>query len=310
MKSIIVLLLIQIITISGFSQRKPPAPKVKPDSVIADSIFFLGNYKEAISIYQRLLSKDKFKKRANWWSNLGTSFKNAKDYPNALSAYQRAEELNPSLRGLGLNMARVYSSMGDVTMAIAKIDSARSRFGFGNFILLDGDQELANLRTDPRFEELKKRVRATGFPCENDPEATKFNFWLGSWDVYLTANPTTKVGTNQITKMSGGCVILESWQASTSVHNGVSINYFDPTSRKWNQKWAGSSQDIIEFYEGEYKDGALRFKWDVPNGTNPPLKGRLTFTDLSGKVRQHSESSSDDGKTWSTIYDFTYVRKN
>jgi len=35
----------------------------------------------------------------------------------------------------------------------------------------------------------------------------------------------------------------------------------------------------------------------------------MTFSRLpDGNVRQHGENSTDDGKTWTTTFDFKYVR--
>jgi hypothetical protein len=40
------------------------------------------------------------------------------------------------------------------------------------------------------------------------------------------------------------------------------------------------------------------------------FRRKLTFFNLGPhKVRQFSQRPSDDGKTWSVEYDFTYVRK-
>jgi hypothetical protein len=37
---------------------------------------------------------------------------------------------------------------------------------------------------------------------------------------------------------------------------------------------------------------------------------RMTYSKLGdGSVRQQGESSTDDGKTWTTTFDFTNVRK-
>jgi hypothetical protein len=54
----------------------------------------------------------------------------------------------------------------------------------------------------------------------------------------------------------------------------------------------------------------MRFKWDSPNPDGTLGLGRLTFSKLeNGNVRQHSETSSDGGKTWKTAYDFTYIKR-
>jgi hypothetical protein len=37
---------------------------------------------------------------------------------------------------------------------------------------------------------------------------------------------------------------------------------------------------------------------------------RLTFYNVDANtVRQFAESSDDDGKTWTTVYDFKYIRR-
>jgi hypothetical protein len=95
-------------------------------------------------------------------------------------------------------------------------------------------------------------------------------------------------------------------------HNGKSMNYVDPITNKWIQVWVGSaginSQNITRFYDGEYKDGAMRFVFDREvNGTK--IIGRFIFyNEGPNQVRQFNETSSDGGKTWTTSYDFTYKR--
>jgi hypothetical protein len=61
-------------------------------------------------------------------------------------------------------------------------------------------------------------------------------------------------------------------------------------------------------YVGGLVDGNMVLVADtITNGTKS--LARMTFSKLSdGNVRQHGESSTDDGKTWTTSYDFKYVR--
>jgi hypothetical protein len=285
-----------------------PQKKVEKDPLaVADSLFLKGSYKDAVPMYERALKVPANSTQAQTWFRLGSCHHNLKDYPKAIEAYRKAEKLNGRMPALLVNMARALSFSGDVKAATVALDSAVA-LGFGNHKLLDSDPEFANLRKDAGFPALRARVYATSHPCEGNELAHQFDFWIGEWDVVPTANPNVKAGFNSITRQSGGCVLLESWE-SQGPHSGVSLNYFDPVSGKWKQKWAGSGQDIVEFYDGEYKDGVMRFKFDNP-GPNGVGAGRLTFTNMSdGKVRQHSEQTVDGGKTWQTVYDFTYVKK-
>ncbi len=239
---------------------------------------------------------------------LGQKYHNNNDYKSAIEAYTRAEKINPRLQGLRLNMAKAFSAMGDLANAKLRLDSAVAN-GFGNTKVLAQDPELENLRRSDLYKPIEDRAYANSHPCSDLPAARAFDFWLGDWDVYLFTNPTVKTGFNRITSQSGGCVILESWE-SQGPHSGMSINYFDPGNGKWKQKWAGSGQDIQEFYDGEYTDGVMAFKFDGSNPDGSKFIGKLTFTKMpNGDVRQHSESSNDDGKTWSDVYDFIYVKR-
>jgi tetratricopeptide (TPR) repeat protein len=281
----------------------------KDPIIIADSLFTAGDFKAAIPHYEAGLKKVQNPPNAQPWFRLGYSYHRLNEEEMAIGPFRKAEAINPQFPGLRVNMAKSYSMLGNISMSVAALDSA-VRTGFGNYKLLDSDRHFENLRKSDQYAGLRSRVYNMACPCENLPAARDFDFWLGEWDVYPTANPGVKAGYNRISRRSSGCVILEEWE-SAGPHNGVSINYFDPATGKWNQKWAGSGQDIVEFYDGSYADGTMRFKFDSPapaGGVAPT--GRLTFTNLGpDKVRQHSEQSSDGGKTWMTLYDFTYIKR-
>jgi tetratricopeptide (TPR) repeat protein len=292
---------------STFAQKKGSTGK--PTIALADSLYNLRDYQSAVSVYRAVLKNKADANNVLGWNKLGNSYHNLKDYSNALAAYEQVQRINPGLPGFRINLARVYAANGDVEKSIQTLDRAITK-GFGNYKILESDPEFENLRTHTRFKEIRDRVYAAAYPCLNLPGAREFDFWLGDWDVYLTSNLNIKTGFNRITQASGGCVILESWEA-VGPHNGMSINYLDASTGKWKQYWAGSGRDITEFYDGEYIDRAMRFKWDVtmPDGTT--RKGKLTFTNMEpGKVRQYSEQSSDGGKTWQAVYDFTYIKRN
>ncbi|HET7704523.1 MAG TPA: hypothetical protein VFM36_00410, partial [Thermoanaerobaculia bacterium] len=45
-------------------------------------------------------------------------------------------------------------------------------------------------------------------PCDR-PEHRQFDFWAGEWTVTTPDGKTA--GTNRITKIAGGCALLEEW---------------------------------------------------------------------------------------------------
>ena len=135
--------------------------------------------------------------------------------------------------------------------------------------------------------------------CENTPEFHQFDFWIGEWDVFTLQNQ--KGGDSRIERIIKGCVILENW-TGTSGYEGKSFNHYDPQTKKWYQYWIDQNSTVTT-YEGEYseKDKAIIFySYDHAKDTNPYLV-RLTFFDIDpNTVRQFSQKSTDDGKTWTS----------
>jgi len=144
-------------------------------------------------------------------------------------------------------------------------------------------------------------------PCKDKPDYHRFDFWLGNWRV--TAPNGTQVGTSHVDVVSGGCALLENWRAMNG-SEGKSLNTFDPATRQWRQFWVGQGGGVTDYRESEWHDGGVSFFVRMPAANDRPgAIMRLTFTPLdSGDVRQHSEISSDGGKTWTTQYDFHYHR--
>jgi len=306
--SIIFFMFLSSIARTGWSQGTK-VPK-KPTLAWADSVFASGQFATAIPAYEALLKNPSNKTNATAWNRLALSHLNQQQYAQGATAFEEVYRLNRRFPAIFINRAKAYSGAGNINQSLQMIDSAAIIGRFANFTMLENDPAFENLRKDSRYQAVHDRIAANAYPCLSLPEAHQFDFWLGDWDVYQTANLSIKTGFNRITRQAGSCIILENWQ-STGPHHGMSLNYFEPISRTWQQKWAGSSQDITEFYDGKFEGDAMKFKWDVrnPNGTTSP--GRLTFTNLEpGKVRQHSEQSPDGGKTWQTVYDFTYIRRN
>ncbi len=54
----------------------------------------------------------------------------------------------------------------------------------------------------------------------------------------------------------------------------------------------------------------MRFTFEAKDAKGAPLIGKYMFFNINAdRVRQFNETSADGGKTWTTSYDFTYVRR-
>lgn len=142
-------------------------------------------------------------------------------------------------------------------------------------------------------------------PCPNEPERHRFDFWIGEWDVATKSG--SPQGKSVIQSVSGGCALLENW-TSLNGGNGKSLNAYNPRIRQWQQYWIGQDGQVTEFRGSEFDGKSLIFF--EKNDAKPDSVGRLTFSPVDKEtVRQHAETSTDGGKTWTTTYDLYYHRK-
>lgn len=272
----------------------------------ADSLFLAGDYAHAKTAYKNLVNDTS--KNGVWWNRLAFSYYNTGDYTAALTGYKKALSLKPGAplkASVYSRMARVNALQDKPELAYASIDSARAN-GYVQFTELDNLKDFDKIRNNPRFKELRTAVFNSAFPCMTNKQAREFDFWVGQWTVYATGTKFV-VGHSVVQRIAGGCAILENWTSNNAANNGKSINFIDPVTGKWKQSWAGGS--VQEFVNGEYKDGAMRFTFQTTGPQNKKVIGRFIFyNQADGTIKQFNETSADDGKTWKTAYDFTYVR--
>lgn len=151
-------------------------------------------------------------------------------------------------------------------------------------------------------------VNAQQAPCSSE-EYRQFDFWIGDWEVKNTDDQ--EVGTSQVELILNDCVILENWQSANSGYAGKSFNYYNQSTQKWNQKWIDTNASPIEF-EGSYdkEEESLYYTAITTNREGLEVLNKMTFYKRSvDYVNQVWEQSSDDGKTWTTIFDGHYRRK-
>lgn len=134
-------------------------------------------------------------------------------------------------------------------------------------------------------------------------EHRQFDFWLGDWSV---TNPDGQVvGSNRITRIAGGCALLESWRSARG-GTGNSINMYEPRSGEWAQVWV--SPGLVLRLSGGMRDGRMVLSGERVDDEGP-VTDRITWTPRAdGTVRQHWRISRDGGESWQTVFDGTYRR--
>lgn len=261
----------------------------------ADQHFAAQRWAEAAAAYEAITKKHPKDARAA--AQMAISLHFAGEYEQAAAAFEKAAKF-PAVRPVCLyNLGCARARLGEKDKAYEALESA-IRFGFDDAGTLTKDADLASLHADPRWEKLTKAVSEAG------DRYRAFDFWIGEWDV---VNPQgVKVGTNTITSIENGAVILEKWDNGRG-GTGTSINFVDPEDRMWKQVWVDQGGGVSR-YSGDFTDGAMRFTGVATNRQGVQQLTRCTFTPLpDGKVRQFIEQSSDEGATWSVYFDGTYV---
>ena len=110
-------------------------------------------------------------------------------------------------------MAMTYAMTNEKKeKALTYLDSAANN-GYFNAFEMENFRDYDNIRKDTRFKGIYDRVINNAYPCKTRPEARQFDFWIGDWEVYNNLYPNHRVGTSKIESISGGCSILENWEA-------------------------------------------------------------------------------------------------
>lgn len=276
----------------------------------ADSLFALKSWKAARQNYVSYLGDTSANALA--WNRLGYCNHNLGLYDEALKDYQKALDNQPSppVRSIAsMRMARVYSLKNQPDQAVKWLQQVAAT-GYNIIPDVDTLADFKNVRQAENYGEIKKKVYEAVYPCAAEPHTHDFDFWIGEWDVYQSGSKFL-VGHSSVQSMAGGCGILENW-TSTQANTGKSFNFYDASVGKWEQDWLGSGgpADRQRFYNGEYKDGVMSFTQETVNAKGVKVKGNFKFYNIDkDTVRQYLETSSDDGKTYQPVYDFTYVRK-
>ena len=272
-----------------------------------DTAIAHADWKTLISVYQPVVTREPDNGMA--WFRLAAGLQEDGRLTDAASAYREALRVGFQPGQAELRLARVFARLHDDDSAIVHVENATKA---GVVVeLLTSEADFNALRRRPRYAALVDSLENARYPCRQMPETRQFDFWLGDWEVTPWGSAATislgRPAINRVTMELEHCVIHEHWTSSTG-GKGESINFWDPNRRAWRQIWMDAHQWSLD-YEGQYRDGAMRFDgWTLgPDGSRRLEK--LTFFNVApDTVRQLFQQSTDSGKTWNVTFDGRYVR--
>lgn len=293
------LFLVITLTVQPILAQAPSANALAEE---AEKFFQAKDWPNAVKAYERVTKQEPENFLA--WNRLGSMLHGLARYAEAAKAYEQAMVINSSSPIPKYNLACAYARMNEKDKSFA-ILTPLATTGFFRVEQLNADEDLASLREDNRFGEVLATARKSSQPCTASPEFRQLDFWIGEWDVQSSGQP---VGKSSVQLILGDCVIFENWTGAMGM-NGKSFNLYDATRNKWQQTWVSDRGSITEF-SGEFKDNKMEYLTEVTGADGSKSLRRMTLFNLGqDRVRQLSEATTDGGKTWNTQFDFIYIRK-
>jgi hypothetical protein len=138
--------------------------------------------------------------------------------------------------------------------------------------------------------------------------ARQFDFWLGDWDCTWHADGLEHVGTNSVYADLGGAVIVENFDGRPSLDfQGLSFSVYDRTAGCWKQTWVDSEGSYLDF-TGGYENGVMELR-RTGEADGAPALFRMRFEHIEQNAFDWSwQRSTDDGHTWTTLWEIEYRR--
>ena len=258
-----------------------------------------GNWENAAILFESLLQNDG--ENGKNWFNHGTALLQLKSYERAETAFSRSLELGFNRNQSMIQLAKIaaHRQQGRAVLDwLPKLLAA----GINPYNLVTKSREFDFLKNDPEFILLLDKM---GRGCGDSQKSRQFDFWIGSWQV--TAGGQV-VGENRIVPLMNGCVLLENWVGSSGP-NGCSLNYYNPTSDLWHQYWVWQNGTTLPPLSGTYKDGKMVLEGETAGPNDGITRHRISwFHNPDGTVRQHWETTTDQGQTWNSLFDGLYTK--
>jgi hypothetical protein len=137
-------------------------------------------------------------------------------------------------------------------------------------------------------------------------EQRQFDFWIGDWQV--TDKDGKVLGGNHIFPILDGCALSEN-RTSARGNKGVSYNFYDKAKKQWHQTWIDASGGAL-YLNGGFSESKMVLQGQTPNKEGGYLLQKISWIALDdGRVKQHWQTSKDEGKTWQDAF-VGYYKKN
>jgi hypothetical protein len=269
----------------------------------AELAFEQGRWQDAIKEYREILAASPDDRLS--LLRIAQAERALRRYEEALATLEQARTANAPEAMIDLERARNLALLGRKDEALDALD-ASDHNGVRALELVEQAHEFDSFRNLSRFERVLRNIRARVYPCESEPEARDFDFWIGRWEVREPDG--TLVGTDTIEKRDGGCSIVERYEGAGG-SSGTSVSFYVPSRGEWRQVWTGSGGTLFDI-TGKLVDGSMKMEGQVEYvDGNRVVAFRGTWTQAAdGRVRQRLEEFDLGAQTWIVWFDGFFRR--
>jgi tetratricopeptide repeat protein len=252
----------------SFAQPQPGSG-VKPETrTAANDAYQKENWPDAIKYFGEIIKLEPKNGGAHY--RQGISYLKVNNNADALRVLQIAYTISPN-PVYAFAVARAHARLNDRAKVLEVLEATVPMGGL-QASQIDAEADFKELRGDPKFLEVEKKVDLAANPCKAKPESRQFDFWVGEWAPKNAQGVT--VGTSSIQLILNGCVIFENW--NTPISSGKSFSNYDTNDGKWHQTWV-DDKGTLAYYVGGLVDGKMVLDNErVVNGKK--TIGRMTFS--------------------------------
>ena len=266
----------------------------------ADDAYQKQDWKTAAAAYEKIVKAEEKNPQAKY--RLGMALLNLGKPTEAQAAFEGAMAITAN-SVFAFALARAYARSGNAEKLYALFDRSMTVGGIPASSI-SAEKDFDALRSEPKFAEYVKKLDGVANPCRARPEYRQFDFWIGEWAPQSPQGMT--VGTSSIQLILNDCVIFENW--NTPQGGGKSFSLWNARDGKWHQTWVDTRGGITH-YAGGLEGEKMVLVGETVSPAGQKSLVRMTYSKLpDGSVRQHGEGSGDGGMTWTTSYDFKYVK--
>ena len=265
--------------------------------------FEQGRWEDAITAYHSLLAE--YPEDRMSWLRIAQAERELGRHDQALVSLERAAANSAPEAMIHLERARNFVAMGRRGDALTELEAA-DHLELRARKLLEEAPDFDSLRDERRFQSVYRSVRQRVYPCEDEPEAAQFDFWLGHWEV--RGGDGALLGESRVTRDEGGCVVREEWRSAAG-GSGTSMSVYLPSRRQWRQVWVGSNGNHFDLV-GSLVDGEMRMEGTIEyfDPENVLAFRGVWAVGAGGRVRQRMEQFDLVSQTWELWFDGIYRR--